>query len=84
MISGVPIVYILATVPSLLPWHNTSGLSLVGHVLPWCHLVGAVSPWIGSFIYHLFMNCEKGGERLYYLLLQMDMLGIWMSQSVGK
>jgi hypothetical protein len=76
-------VYILATVPSLLPWQNTPELSLAGRVLPWCHLVGAVAPWVGSFVYHLFMNCEHGGERLYHRLLQMDMLGIWISQSFG-
>ncbi|XP_065341052.1 progestin and adipoQ receptor family member 4 [Cloeon dipterum] len=80
---GVPIVYILATVPGLLPWKNHPEYDLIGHVLPWCHLVGSVAPWVGSFFYHLFMNCELGGERLYHRLLQMDMLGIWMSQSIG-
>jgi len=77
-------VYILATVPGLLPWQNHPEYTLIGHVLPWCHLVGSVAPWVGSFFYHLFMNCERGGERLYNRLLQMDMLGIWMSQSIGQ
>lgn len=44
---------------------------------------GSVSPWCGSFIYHLFMNLERG-ETVYYRLLQLDMFGIWMSQSFGK
>jgi hypothetical protein len=36
-----------------------------------------------SFVYHLFMNLERG-EMVYYRLLQLDMFGIWMSQSFGK
>ncbi|XP_070509285.1 progestin and adipoQ receptor family member 4 [Chironomus tepperi] len=73
---GIPIVYILATVPPYLPWNNSL------RFLSWCHLVGSVSPWIGSFVYHLFMNLERG-ETIYYRLLQLDMFGIWMSQSFG-
>jgi hypothetical protein len=46
-------------------------------------LKGAVSPWCGSFVYHLFMNLERG-ESVYYRLLQLDMFGIWMSQSFGE
>lgn len=73
---AVPIVYILVTVPGLLPWGPEF------RFLSWCHLLGSVSPWIGSFLYHLFMNLERG-ERVYYRLLQLDMLGIWISQSFG-
>ncbi|CAO1421552.1 unnamed protein product [Diamesa hyperborea] len=73
---GVPIVYILATVPPYLPWENSF------RFLSWCHLVGSVAPWCGSFLYHLFMNLERG-EGVYYKLLQLDMFGIWMSQSFG-
>jgi hypothetical protein len=76
-ISGIPILYILVTVPPYLPWENSF------RFLSWCHLVGSVAPWIGSFIYHLFMNLERG-ERVYYRLLQLDMIGIWISQSFGK
>ncbi|XP_069700169.1 progestin and adipoQ receptor family member 4 isoform X2 [Periplaneta americana] len=74
---GIPIVYILVTVPGLMPWDQ-----IESRFLPWCHIVGAVSPWIGSFVYHLFMNLERG-EVVYYKLLQLDMLGIWISQSFG-
>lgn len=77
LISGIPIVYILATVPPYLPWENSF------RFLSWCHLVGSVAPWCGSFLYHLFMNLERG-EGVYYKLLQLDMFGIWMSQSFGK
>ncbi|XP_063705571.1 progestin and adipoQ receptor family member 4 [Culicoides brevitarsis] len=73
---GIPIVYILATVPAILPWENEY------RFLSWCHLVGSVAPWCGSFVYHLFMNLEHG-EYTYYRLLQLDMLGIWISQSFG-
>jgi hypothetical protein len=75
---GIPIVYILVTVPGLMPWEH-----IESRFLPWCHIIGAVSPWIGSFVYHLFMNLERG-EVVYYKLLQLDMLGIWISQRFGK
>ncbi|XP_021694745.1 progestin and adipoQ receptor family member 4 isoform X1 [Aedes aegypti] len=73
---GIPIVYILATVPAMMPWEKEY------RFLSWCHLVGSVAPWCGSFVYHLFMNLELG-ESAYYRLLQLDMLGIWISQSFG-
>uniref|UniRef100_A0A1Q3G1G8 Putative progestin and adipoq receptor family member 4 n=2 Tax=Culex tarsalis TaxID=7177 RepID=A0A1Q3G1G8_CULTA len=73
---GIPIVYILATVPAMMPWEKEY------RFLSWCHLVGSVAPWCGSFVYHLFMNLELG-EAMYYRLLQLDMLGIWISQSFG-
>ncbi|XP_062539697.1 progestin and adipoQ receptor family member 4 [Armigeres subalbatus] len=73
---GIPIVYILATVPAMMPWEKEY------RFLSWCHLVGSVAPWCGSFVYHLFMNLELG-ESAYYRLLQLDMFGIWMSQSFG-
>lgn len=78
LLLGIPIVYILATVPTALDSHWESEFRF----LSWCHLIGAVAPWMGSFVYHLFMNLEHG-EYTYYRLLQLDMLGIWMSQSFG-
>ncbi|KAK6626817.1 hypothetical protein RUM44_009294 [Polyplax serrata] len=74
---GIPIVYILWTVPSLIPWDKIDS-----KFLPMCHIVGSVSPWVGSFLYHLFMNHAQG-ERLYRRLLQLDMIGIWVTQSFG-
>lgn len=74
---AIPIFYILLTVPQTLPW---SQVNL--HFLAWCHIAGILCPWMGSFIYHLFMSLERG-EYVYYRLLQMDMLGIWVSQSFG-
>ncbi|KAL1395059.1 hypothetical protein pipiens_002928 [Culex pipiens pipiens] len=60
----------------MMPWEKEY------RFLSWCHLVGSVAPWCGSFVYHLFMNLELG-EGMYYRLLQLDMLGIWISQSFG-
>lgn len=79
VLTGFAILYMLVTVPQLLPW-NTKG-TLVG-ILSWCHLIGAVSPWIGSFLYHLFMNVNYD-EVLYRTLLKVDMIGIWLCQSFG-
>ncbi|XP_011146651.1 progestin and adipoQ receptor family member 4 [Harpegnathos saltator] len=76
---GFAILYMLVTIPHLLPW-NTKG-TLVG-ILSWCHLIGAVSPWVGSFLYHLFMNVNYD-EVLYRTLLKVDMIGIWLCQSFG-
>ncbi|XP_075148787.1 uncharacterized protein LOC142222505 [Haematobia irritans] len=73
---AIPIVYILAIVPGLMPWE--SGYRF----LSFCHVFGSVAPWCGSFIYHLFMNIERG-ENVYYTLLKLDMVGIWVSQSFG-
>lgn len=82
-VAGVPIVYILLVVPGLVPWGRLDHLGLLGRFLAWCHLVGAVSPWVGSFVYHLFMNLQAG-ERVYNRLLRLDMFGIWICQSFGK
>ncbi|XP_018576248.1 progestin and adipoQ receptor family member 4 [Anoplophora glabripennis] len=72
-----PILYILLTVPQILPWSQADL-----RFLAWCHIAGILCPWIGSFIYHLFMNLHQG-PKAYYILLQVDMLGIWVSQSFG-
>lgn len=74
--TGIPVLYILATVPYLLPWDKF-------YYMSWCHLIGSLAPWCGSFVYHLFMNLDQG-EVIYYRLLKLDMFGIWMSQSFGE
>ncbi|CAD1469349.1 unnamed protein product [Heterotrigona itama] len=79
MTHGFAILYMLLTIPQLLPW-NTKGILVA--ILCWCHLIGAVSPWIGSFIYHLFMNLNYD-EIFYRTLLKLDMIGIWLCQSFG-
>lgn len=75
---GVSLIYIVAVLPGLLPWHSGG----FAYFLSLCHLLGALAPWCGSFLYHLFMNHTRG-EALYQRLLQLDMLGIWVSQSIG-
>ncbi|KOB78812.1 Uncharacterized protein OBRU01_01723 [Operophtera brumata] len=56
---GVSLVYMMMVLPGLLPWGGggSSFLSL-------CHLLGAMAPWCGSFLYHLFMNHTRG-EALF-------------------
>ena len=51
-------------------------------VLPKIHLVAIVSPWVGSTIYHTFMD-HRAGQHLYDNLLRVDMLGIWIAQAFG-
>ncbi|CAG4945815.1 unnamed protein product [Colias eurytheme] len=77
---GVSLVFIVAVLPGLLPWGGGGGWAWF---LSLCHLLGALAPWCGSFLYHLFMNHTRGAS-LYHRLLQLDMLGIWVSQSIGK
>ncbi|KAL1123221.1 hypothetical protein AAG570_002308 [Ranatra chinensis] len=60
-----------------MPWSQ-----IYSEFLAWCHIAGSVAPWIGSFIYHLFMNTERG-SLYYHRLLKLDMVGIWVSQSFG-
>ncbi|XP_034943178.1 progestin and adipoQ receptor family member 4 [Chelonus insularis] len=76
---GLAILYILLRIPNFLPWWD-EGVYL--GIISWCHFIGAISPWIGSFTYHLFMNLNYG-EAFYKKLLKLDMLGIWVCQSVG-
>lgn len=76
--TGIPIVYILLTIPDMKNWTQPNL-----RFLSWCHIIGSISPWVGSFIYHLFMNLERG-EKTYYRLLQLDMIGIWICQSFGR
>ncbi|VVC94484.1 unnamed protein product [Leptidea sinapis] len=76
---GVSLVFMIAVLPGLLPW-SVGGWSWF---LSLCHLLGALAPWCGSFLYHLFMNHTRGAG-LYHRLLQLDMLGIWVSQSIGE
>ena len=77
-ISAIPVVAILSAVPWLLPWGEINV-----PYLPTFHVVSSVSPWIGSTLYHLFMN-HNTGYMAYKVLLTIDMLGIWVTQTAGK
>lgn len=76
-VAGVSLVFMIVVLPRLLPWGGGASF------LSMCHLLGALAPWLGSFLYHLFMN-HAHGASLYHRLLQLDMLGIWVSQSIGE
>lgn len=64
-------------VPHTMPWNE------IRHpILAYTCLIGSVSSWVGSTLYHLFMN-HHHGERLYINLLQWDVTGIWVTQAIG-
>ena len=69
---------ILSAIPWILPWSEINV-----PYLPTFHVVASVSPWIGSTMYHLFMN-HNTGEFAYKMLLTIDLLGIWVTQTAGK
>ena len=64
--------------PWLLPWDEISV-----DYLPTLHVISSVAPWIGSTMYHLFMN-HNTGYIAYKVLLTIDLLGIWVTQAAGK
>ena len=70
-------VVILAAIPWLLPWDEIN----VAY-LPTLHVIASVTPWIGSTLYHLFMN-HNTGYIAYKVLLTIDLLGIWVTQTGG-
>jgi predicted membrane channel-forming protein YqfA (hemolysin III family) len=75
---AVPIFAILLSLPVILPWDDISI-----PYLPFVHIFACVAPWVGSTIYHLFMN-HKQGYPMYRLLLMTDMIGIWIAQNLGS
>lgn len=46
------------------------------------HIISCLSSWIGSLLYHIFMN-HRLGRKIYYPLLKIDMFGIWITQTFG-
>ena len=69
---------ILAAIPWILPWDE-----ITVPYLPIFHVVSSITPWVGSTLYHLFMN-HNTGYIAYKVLLTIDMLGIWVTQTAGK
>ncbi|KAI1278727.1 Progestin and adipoQ receptor family member 4 [Halotydeus destructor] len=63
--------------PNQIPWEEINY-----KWLPYTHIIGSFSSWIGSSVYHLFMN-HKHGEQFYFDLLRWDVVGIWVTQAVG-
>lgn len=78
LLSGLPLLYAIWSLPSLLPWNE-----MPLPVLPYFHAAATVCPWLGSSIYHLFMN-HHSGYLTYERLLQWDVAGVWVTQSCGK
>lgn len=73
----LPLFYCMAFFSSMVKRETATAL-----ILSYCHCVGLMSWAVGSSLYHLFMN-HKSGAKSYYRLLQCDMIGIWITQSVG-
>lgn len=63
--------------PNFMPWDEINN-----PILAYSCIIGSFSSWIGSSLYHLFMNHEKG-EPLYHQLLKFDVIGIWITQTIG-
>lgn len=75
---GVPVLMVVCWLPWMLPWSQLKDVPW----LPTTHALSCLSPWVGSTIYHLFM-CHQGGSTTYRFLLKLDLLGIWVTQSLG-
>ena len=74
---ALPVIFISLWSPWMLPW-----TTLTVPWLPWTHVTACLAPWIGSTLYHLFM-CHRSGRVAYYMLLKVDLLGIWFTQTLG-
>jgi len=74
---AIPLIFILANIPTLLAWKEISV-----PYLPYLHLVATMAPWVGSVLYHLFMN-HQCGYKVYKAVLTIDVIGIWMTQTTG-
>ena len=74
---ALPAIFIWSMIPWMLPWS-----SITIPWLPWTHVTACLAPWVGSTLYHLFM-CHRSGQVGYNLLLKVDLLGIWFTQTLG-
>ena len=74
---ALPAIFIWSMIPWMLPWN-----SITIPWLPWTHVTACLAPWVGSTLYHLFM-CHRNGQAAYNLLLKVDLLGIWFTQTLG-
>jgi len=72
-----PVIFITSIIPWMLPWSQ-----IQVPWLPWTHVAACLAPWIGSTLYHLFM-CHQSGKFAYLVLLKVDLLGIWFTQTLG-
>jgi len=77
MTHAVPVLFILFLIPWMLPWDKINV-----PILPVIHVAACLAPWVGSTFYHLFM-CHQRGKFAYLILLKMDLIGIWFTQTFG-
>ncbi|XP_023234127.1 progestin and adipoQ receptor family member 4-like [Centruroides sculpturatus] len=74
---GIPLIYAVWKVPELLPQQFNEM-----PIIPYLHIAAIIAPWLGSSVYHLFMN-HISGSKTYSRLLQWDVVGVWVTQSCG-
>ena len=72
---GAPILFVMFNFVNLFG-------SLPGCLFTYFHAISCLTPWCGSFIYHVMMN-HKRGKKFYTKLLCWDMSGIWFTQTFG-
>lgn len=63
--AGLPVLYIILWSPTLMPYDE-----IKVPILPYIHLVAVLSPWVGSAIYHTFMNHHHGYRSVAQFLIQ--------------
>ncbi|XP_026577119.1 progestin and adipoQ receptor family member 4-like [Pseudonaja textilis] len=74
---GIPLLGFLFVLPLTIPWAQLSE-SWLGVV----HYLACIFPQMGSVLYHLFMNHERG-PAVYHTLLTLGMCGVCMVNTLG-
>ena len=77
VVAAIPLIALLVSTPTLLPWESISI-----PYLPTFHVIATMAPWVGSIMYHMFMN-HCSGYPVYKAVLTIDVLGIWTTQTTG-
>lgn len=70
--AGLPVLYITLFSSSLIPWDKISV-----PILPYTHVAAVLCPWVGSAIYHTFMNHYHG----YKWVLFAQVLSVFFQHS---
>ena len=70
VVAAIPLIALLVSTPTLLPWESISI-----PYLPTFHVIATMAPWVGSIMYHMFMN-HCSGYPVYKAVLTIDVLGI--------
>eukprot|EP00095_Tigriopus_kingsejongensis_P005810 maker-scaffold716_size107355-snap-gene-0.23 protein:Tk05810 transcript:maker-scaffold716_size107355-snap-gene-0.23-mRNA-1 annotation:"conserved hypothetical protein" len=77
---ALPPLVILYYLSTMLPWDQLKPIPMW---FPYLHVICCIAPWLGSTMYHLFMN-HQSGVMTYKKLLTLDMICIWIAQNLGS